>query len=125
LKLILVSSEPVLCSGLSLWLDQQPDLEVIDTLDFSVASESLVTLLETRPHYLLIECKRIDASVSSLLYQLQQLEYKPLTVVLGARAGSRRIALNAGADAFVYEGDGAKKLLTTIRSLNLDTHYAA
>lgn len=116
---------PFLCSGLALWLDQQPDLEVIDTLALSTASEHLVTLQETRPDYLLIECIQIDASVTSLLDQLQQFETKPLTVVLGAMVGSGRAAMNAGADAFIYEGDGAKKLLTTIRSLNLDTQYAA
>lgn len=124
MKLIFVSNEKALYVGPALWLDQQPDMEVIGTFDTRTAMDSLVTLEGTQPDFLLIECTWTDASVLELLSQLQKLEKQPRTIVLATRAGSKQIALDAGADAFVQAGDGTKKLLTTIRSLNLGMNYA-
>ena len=122
---MLVCHENSLCTGLLILLEQQPDLKVIDTIDLTSAKNDLAGLEAEPPDFVLIECKRIDASVSGLIAQLRQFAKKPQTIVLGASADSRKAALDAGADAFVYEGDGSKRLLTTIRSLALNLRHAA
>lgn len=125
MKLVLVCEVKTLCTGLALWLDQQPDMEVSSIVEFDDAEEKLVAYAVHPPDILLIECRRVDASMSDLLSRLRELSVKTPIIVVGASPESKQTALEAGANAFVYEGDGSKRLLTTIRSVYLDSRHAA
>ena len=117
MNIVLVCRKNSLCIGLALLLDQQPDLKVIDTVDFATAKDGIADLQAEAPDFVLIECKRIDTSISELIFQLQQLTNKPQIMVLGARAGSRQAALDAGADGYVLKDDTSGDLLTSIRNV--------
>ena len=72
---------------------------------------------EFKPDLVLLDWELPGRPAAALLFALRGLCYTPKVIVLSARPEAERVALSAGADAFVYKGDPPERLLHSFRSL--------
>ena len=104
--------------ALKLLLDEQPDMTVICVVDNS--PDLLVQVESNRPHIILLEWEFFRCLPSGFLSNQRQFEFSH-EIIYGPRP---EIGLAAQVvDAYVYEGDGPKRLLSTIRSTMLKAKY--
>jgi DNA-binding NarL/FixJ family response regulator len=100
-----------------------------EKLGFSVVGEvagvrNLLAQAAATPHDLVLldwELPGLFASAEArcrFLDSLHALDSHPKVIALSSRPGTRRAALDAGADAFVSKGDPPERLLTTILAIH-------
>jgi DNA-binding NarL/FixJ family response regulator len=76
------------------------------------------------PDLVLLEWDLPGRPKADLIVALRNHEPQPLVVVYGNHPESSSPAMQAGADAYVYKGQGPRQVLTTIRWLVLEARYA-
>ena len=104
------------------YLKAQPGLDVVGE---AVDCHELVAQTEAiRPDLVLLDWDLPGQSKGNPVAALRNLDCQPLVVVLGKRPESSAPAMDAGADAFVYKGQGPKQVTSTIRWLVLEAEYA-
>jgi DNA-binding NarL/FixJ family response regulator len=104
------------------YLKAQPGLDVVAE---AADCQSLLEQTEaTCPDLVLLEWDLPDRPKADLFAALRNLDCQPLLVVLGKQPESSSPAMDAGADAFVYKGEGPRHVMTTIRWLVLEARYA-
>ncbi len=108
--------------ALSGFLRSQQNLNVVGEVDNSLDLMAQVEAI--CPDLMLLDWDLAGRSTPDLVLALRDLECQPRVIVLAVRQDSAQAALDAGADALVYKGDGPKRLLTTIRSVLLEGRYA-
>ena len=104
------------------YLQAQPGLDVVaEAADGGGLLEGAET---TCPDLVLLEWDLPGQPKADLFTALRNLEPQPLVVVYGNRPEFSSPAMDAGADAYVYKGQGPWQVLTTIRWLVLEARYA-
>lgn len=110
-------------SAIRLLLDEQPWLQVVGEGRESCELLALVSAL--RPAVVLLDCdlpgapggSRGDVPLDRLISDLRAMLPELRVIALSVRMEARRLAEEAGADAFVSKGDPARKLLTVLREV--------
>jgi len=97
------------------FLQKEPDLDVVD--EAADIQELLAQAKATCPDLIFLDWDLPGAAEAGLISALRQADCQPRVIVLSVRPESAAAALGAGADGFVYKGDGPKQLLTVIRSV--------
>jgi DNA-binding NarL/FixJ family response regulator len=104
------------------YLKAQPGLDVVGE---AADCHELVAQTEAiRPDLVLLDWDLPGQSKGNPVASLRNPDCQPLVVVLGKRLESSALAMDAGADAFVYKGQGPRQVALTIRWLALETRYA-
>jgi two-component system response regulator NreC len=117
-RILIAEHQVVARSALRGFLQGQPGLDVVGE---AADSQELLTRLEaTCPDLVLLDWDMPGGSGADLIPSPRQADCLPPIIVLGLRPESAPAAMDAGADAFVYKGDGPQELLTTIRSVLME-----
>jgi DNA-binding NarL/FixJ family response regulator len=104
--------------ALKAFLQKEPELGVVD--EVADTQELLDQTKATCPDLIFLDWDLPGAAEAGLIPALRQADCQPRIIVLSVRPESASAALGAGADAFVYKGDGPKQLLTVIRSVLME-----
>ena len=104
------------------YLKGQPGLDVVG--EAADCNELVAQTEAIRPDLVLLDWDLPGQSKGNLVAALRNPDCRPLVVVLGKRPESSAPAMDAGADAFVYKGQGPKQVALTIRWLVLEARYA-
>jgi DNA-binding NarL/FixJ family response regulator len=104
------------------YLKAQPGLDVVG--EASDCHELVVQTEAICPDLVLLDWDLPGQSKGNPVAALRNLDCQPLVVVLGKQPESSAPAMDAGADAFVYKGQGPKQVTSTIRWLVLEAEYA-
>jgi DNA-binding NarL/FixJ family response regulator len=97
----------------------------LDVVAEAADSGSLLQQTEaTCPDVILLEWDLPGRPKADLFAALRDLDCQPLVVALGTHPESSSPAMDAGADAFVFKGQGPKQVTLTIRWLALEARYA-
>jgi len=115
MHIILADDHAEVRSALRLLLEQEPALHIIGE---SIEAADLLTQVRTvSTDLVLLDWELPGLHPNDLLHQLRSYAPDVLVVALSGRPEARRLALTAGADAFVSKGDPPERLLSTLRSL--------
>ena len=104
------------------YLKAQPGLDVVG--EASDCHELVVQAEAICPDLVLLDWDLPGQSEGNPVAALRNLDCQPLVVVLGKQPESSAPAMDAGADAFVYKGQGPKQVTSTIRWQVLEAEYA-
>jgi len=104
--------------AMKLLLDEQPDMVVTGVVDNSL--DLLAQVEAARPDIVLLEWELFHRLPAGLFPNRRQFDSAHV-IVYGPRPELAQATQDA--DAFVYEGDGPKRLLSTIRSTMLKAKY--
>ena len=115
MDILVASLQKNVCAVLEVLLSNEPDMTVVGQAEN--ATDLLVQAHVTRPDLVLVEWDLLGPSEVDTIYALSSLASPPDVVVYGRRSDWAPVALNAGADAFVWEGDGPSAMLTAIRKV--------
>jgi DNA-binding NarL/FixJ family response regulator len=121
-RILIAEGEAQARRALREYLKAQPGLDVV-----AEAADSQSVLEQTKaacPDVVLLEWDLPGRPKADLFAALRNLECQPLMVVLGTQPESSSPAMDAGADAFVYKGEGPRQVMSTIRWLVLEARYA-
>jgi DNA-binding NarL/FixJ family response regulator len=127
-RILIAEHQAVVRSALRGFLQGQPGLIVVG--EAADSQELLAGLEAACPDLVLLDWDLPGESAAALISFPRQANclMTPI-IVLGVRPESAPAAMDAGADAFVYKGDGPNELLTVIRSVlmrgeDTETNYA-
>ena len=121
-NILIAGPQRIVGSVLVTLLSNEPDMTVVgqaqSTTDLLAQAES------ARPNPVLVEWSLLDRTKAGTIQALQCLTDPPQIIVYGWQPDWSQLALDAGADAFFWEGKGPKALLTMTRKLWLKSRYA-
>lgn len=121
-RILIAESWELARLALSGFLRTQQNLNVVGEVDNSLDLMAQVEAI--CPDIMLLDWDLAGQSAPDLVLSLRDLDCQPRVIVLAVCQESAQTALNSGADALVYKGDGPKRLLTAIRSVLLEGRYA-
>ena len=121
-RILIAESRAVARLALSGFLRSQQNLNVVGEVDNGLDLMAQVEAI--CPDIMLLDWDLAGQSAPDLVLALRDLDCQPRVIVLAMRQELAQAALDAGADALVYKGDGPKRLLTAIRSVLLEGRYA-
>lgn len=117
MDILVASLQRIVRTVLVTLLSNEPDMNVVGQ------AESVTDLLAqanvTRPDLVLVEWDLLGPSAADTIRTLSSLVPAPDVIVYSRQLGWAQDALNGGAGAFVWEGDGPKAMLTEIRRMCL------
>jgi DNA-binding NarL/FixJ family response regulator len=94
-------------------LQEEPGIEVVGE---AVDAKRLLNLAEEHSVDLILVDSGLPGNpIGDLIATLHALKPKPIVIVMSSRSEDGRMALMAGADAFVSKGDQPEWLLNTLR----------
>lgn len=100
--------------ALKTMLQEQSD---VDLIGVAMNAEELFLLTASEiADVVLVDRSLPGSSMSDLLVELHSLEKRPFVIVMASQSEYSRMALSAGADAFVSKGDGPEWLLDYLHS---------
>jgi DNA-binding NarL/FixJ family response regulator len=116
MRAVVADSQQQVRSALRLLLEQEEGITVVGE---AVATADLLALaLATKPELVLLAWDLPGlANGRSACSILHALDPQPTVVALSGRPETASLALGAGADGFVYQGDPPEQLLGTLRAL--------
>lgn len=125
MRVLVADDQAAVRSAVRRLLKEEPGHSVVGEV---VRAEDLLDKArDTRPDLVLLDWELPGLASNShhpapqvkcgLLRVLHALQFHPKVIVLSGRLGARKVALNAGADAFVSKGDPPERLLTTLRTI--------
>jgi DNA-binding NarL/FixJ family response regulator len=119
-RILIAEHQAVARSALKGFLQGQPGLDVVG--EAADSQELLAGLEAACPDLVLLDWDLPGESGAVLISFPRQANclVTPI-IVLGLRPESAPAAMDAGADAFVYKGDGPKELLAVIRSVLMES----
>ena len=121
-NLIIASSQRIVRSALATMLSNTPDMTVVGQAQST--ADLLAQAKATRPDLMLVGWGLLDGSAADTIHALHRLTPPPKVIVYGRQPKWSQEALAADADAYFWEGEGPKALLTIIRKLWLEAKYA-
>lgn len=116
MDIIVASLQRNVGAVLAMLLSSEADLSVVGQAD--TASDLLEKAEDIRPDLVLVEWDLLGPSESDMIRALSDLATSPDVVVYSRRSDWAPIALDAGADAFVWAGDGPEALLSAIHNID-------
>ena len=124
IRLLLVDDQPAIRRGLRMWLELQPDVEIVGEADSGQAAVEAVLAL--RPDIVLmdVEMPGMDGVAATAAVRAAAPGTAVVVQSLHEDAPTRARALAAGAAAFVGKGTGEVELLEAIRRLGSQQHRA-
>jgi DNA-binding NarL/FixJ family response regulator len=117
-RILIAEHQAVARSALKGFLQGQPGLDVVG--EAADSQELLAGLEATCPDLVLLDWDLPGQSGVDLISFPRQADCLTPIIVLGVRPESAPAAMDAGANAFVYKGDGPNQLLTVIRSVLME-----
>lgn len=118
-RILIAEHQAVARSALKGFLQGQPGLDVVG--EAADSQEFLAGLEAACPDLVLLDWDLPGESGANLILFPLQADCLTPIIVLGLRPESAPAAMDAGADAFVYKGDGPKELLAVIRSVLMES----
>jgi len=112
MRILLADDQPRVRFALRVLLGRQPGLKVVG--EASAAKDLLAQVEETCPDLVLLGWELAGLTTAGLLSTLRQVHPGLFVIALSGRAGARRAALAAGANAFVSKTDLPERLLAAI-----------
>lgn len=119
IRLLLADDHNVLRTGLRMFLNAQPDMEVVG--EAADCQQALARIRETRPNVLLLDLRIPGGSSLQLIEHLRHetLPTRAVVLTLHNDAASFRTALAAGAMGYLLKTASENELLAAIRSAAL------
>ena len=117
LRIVIADREATTRLALRMLLHEESGLLVVGQAGDS--QELLDSVRETHPDLVLLDWDLPGPPLEVLLSDLQSLDGQPAVIVLGARQELRNQILDAGVDAFVYQGNPPSHLLAVIRDIDV------
>ena len=121
-RVLIALGQPEDRLALRIYLQAQRGLEVVG--EAARGRDLLEQLGALCPDLVLLEWDLPDRPSANLLADLRNLNCQPLVVVYGNHPESSSAATDAGADAFVFKGEGPKRVTSTINWVVLEARYA-
>ena len=121
-RIIIADPQPAVRLAVSGFLRSQPNLDVVGRVDNGLDLMAQVEAI--CPDLMLLDWDLPGGSTADLVFAMHDLQCHPRVIVLSVHQEAAQAALDSGADAFVYKGDGPKRLLTAIHSVLLESRYA-
>jgi DNA-binding NarL/FixJ family response regulator len=123
MDIVLASARADLRFSMEVLLREQSGLVVIGT---ATGSDGLLALIETtRPVLVILDWDLPGRPIEDVLAKAHAADCRPYVIVLGKDEASQRVALSAGADAFVLRGDSPRTLLDAVQQGRLPRGTAA
>ena len=116
-NLLIASSQEIVRSALTTLVSNAPDMTVVGQAQST--TDLLAQAKATGPDLVLVGWGLLIGSAADTIHTLQRLTPPPIVIVFGRQPKWSQEALAADADAFFWEGEGPKVLLTIIRKLSL------
>jgi DNA-binding NarL/FixJ family response regulator len=108
-----------LCNALKTLLQTRPGIEIAG---MAADKKTLFAQVETDPlDLLLLDGALSQELVKEVIDPLQQIDPRPVILVLSDRAEAEQAYLDAGAAVVINKGDPPKSLLTAIEAIRLNT----
>jgi DNA-binding NarL/FixJ family response regulator len=120
MHILLADDEPIVRSALRLLLEEDPDLHVVG--EASEAGELLERLQAICPDLLLLDWELPGQQASDLLLAVRRRCPSLSVIALSGRPEAYRVALEAGADAFVSKVDPPERLLAAVDDHRCERH---
>jgi DNA-binding NarL/FixJ family response regulator len=118
MRILLADQEANVRFGLRTLLERQPGMEVVGE---AVNAEAILSQVKaTRPDLVLLDWSLPGTAADQLLPALRNAHPGLAVIVLSGQPETRRVALAAGADAFVGKTDPPDQLLAAILSVNTE-----
>ena len=103
MDIIIASGQPNLRFSLEVFLRQQPGLVVIGTVS---NVKSLLAIIHTaRPDLVVMDWALSSYPPVKVLSEVKAAEHPPHFIILGKESNAAQVALDAGADEFLVQGD--------------------
>ena len=114
MDILIASGQPNLRFSLEVLLRQQPGIVVIGTVS---NTESLLAIIQAaRPNLVVMDWELPGCSPVKVLAKVKAAEPPPHFIILGKELDTSQVALDAGADEFLVQGDDSPTtLLAAIR----------
>ena len=113
MRVILADHHPQALWALKTMLQEDPDFDLIGE---AVDTKQLLNLAEKHSVDLILVDSGLPGNlIGDLIATLHALKPKPIVIVMSSKSEDSRMALMAGADAFVSKGDQPEWLLNTLR----------
>ncbi len=114
MDVLIASGQPNLRFSLEVFLRQQPGIVIIGTVS---NAESLLALIQTaRPDLVVMDWDLPGCSPVEVLSEVKAVEHPLHCIILGKELDTSQVALDAGADEFLVQGDDPPTtLLAAIR----------
>lgn len=119
MRVVVADSDLRVRSALRILLRQEPKLTLVG--ESSDLPGLVAQVRELKPDLVLLDWELPGQPAAALLLAQTTLEYKPKVIVFSARPDSKKVALAAGADAFVSKGDPPEALLSVFRRLTQES----
>jgi DNA-binding NarL/FixJ family response regulator len=119
MRIILADHNQKALWALRILLDEEPGMEVVGE---AANAEELQMVAERISADLMLVDRRLPGSeIGALISGLHAIEPRPIIVVMSSDYEYSKVALRAGADAFVSKGDQPDWLLETLRRYAMRT----
>jgi len=118
MRILIADPQLSVRSALKIFLLQEPDLTVV--AEASDSQELLAKIETAHPDLVLLDWELPGQPIETVLPSLRAIDPQLAAIALSGRSESERIALAAGANAFVSKTDPPARLLTAIRVIQLD-----
>ena len=103
MDILIASGQPNLRFSLEVFLRQQPGIVVIGTVS---NAESLLAIIHTAwPDLVVMDWELPGCSPVKVLSEVKAAEHPPYFIILGKELDTAQVALAAGADEFLVQGD--------------------
>lgn len=117
-RVLLADQREILREAMKNYLQFEANLKVVG--EASNSEEVLVQIQDTRPDLIIVKSDLPDQPVTDLIGEIKSFNPQIKIIVLGIRPDRRKNYLSIGADDFVSQSHSPKKLLTAIRTVNLE-----
>ncbi|HZW82398.1 MAG TPA: response regulator [Candidatus Deferrimicrobium sp.] len=115
MRIILADDQVEVRSALRIVLEHESGFSVVG--EAAEMSGLLIQAKESKPDVVLLDWELAQLRISDLLPVLKHLCPGLKVVALSGRPEASKVALAAGADAFVSKGDQPERLLNTLRGM--------
>ena len=114
MRVLIADDEPRVRSALRLLLRQYPGIAIAGEADNVELALELTA--RQRPDLVLLDWELSGRNGATVLKRLRAARQDMLVIALSGRPEARRVALDAGVDAFVSKGDPPEQLLSTLQT---------
>jgi DNA-binding NarL/FixJ family response regulator len=117
-RILIADQRELFRDAVTHYLQAEANLKVVGNA--SNSEEVMIQITKTCPDLLLIKCDLPGQPVTELIGAIKSINEQIKIIVVGLGSEQGRIYIEAGADDFVSQSHSPKKLLTAIRSVNLE-----
>jgi len=114
MRVLLADEQPKVRFALRVLLEREPGLAIVG--EVTNGDDLLHLVAVTLPDVVLLGWELPGLTAADVLSPLRRIQPGLLVIALSVRSEVRRLALSAGADAFVSKGDPPERLLAALRT---------